>query len=237
MVRRQLPIVDTPFLSGQYDLMRLKFGKASFQQEGKTVELTVPPDGFTIGASVDLEPDSLTPLFITWDVERAVEREVFLAAAFTVEGKEVDSGTTKLGVIIGDHSKAGINSSLSPGVKIGPFSIVGAGVNLQEDLEPGRMLFLEKQSGVVKENTVDASKEKHVPVIEKTKTGVRVKIGSIPHPMEEKHYIEWIELLTDDKVYRKTLKPGEKPQAEFCVSTQTISARIHCNMHGLWRSK
>jgi len=93
MVRRQLPIVDTPFLSGQYDLMRLKFGKASVRQEGKTVDLSVPPDGFTISVSIDLEPDSLTPLFITWDVERAIEKEVFLAAAFTVEGKEPELRT------------------------------------------------------------------------------------------------------------------------------------------------
>jgi len=83
----------------------------------------------------------------------------------------------------------------------------------------------------------DVGNEKHVPVIEKTLTGVKVSVGSVPHPMEEKHFIEWIELLTDDKVYRKTFKPGEKPQAEFCVSTQAISARIHCNIHGLWRSK
>lgn len=76
-----------------------------------------------------------------------------------VDKKKVDSGTNKLGVIMGDHSKAGINSSLSPGVKIGPYSIVGAGVNLQEDLEPGKMLFLEKQNGVVKENTVTLSSE------------------------------------------------------------------------------
>ena len=93
MVRRQVPIVDTPFLSGQYDLMRLKFGKASLRQEGKTVDLSVPPDGFTIGVSVDIEPDSLTPLFVTWDVERAIEREVVLAAAFTVEGKEAELRT------------------------------------------------------------------------------------------------------------------------------------------------
>jgi len=83
----------------------------------------------------------------------------------------------------------------------------------------------------------DVGNEKHVPVIEKTLTGVKVTVGSVPHPMEEKHYIEWIELLTDDKVYRKTLRPGEKPQAEFCVSTQAISARTLCNIHGLWRSK
>ncbi|MDP2750060.1 MAG: desulfoferrodoxin [Nanoarchaeota archaeon] len=85
-------------------------------------------------------------------------------------------------------------------------------------------------------NTVDASKEKHVPVIEKTSFGVLVKIGSIPHPMEEKHYIEWIEVLADGKVYRKFLKPGDKPEAEFCINTSNIIAREYCNLHGLWKA-
>jgi superoxide reductase len=90
---------------------------------------------------------------------------------------------------------------------------------------------------LMKENVVDASKEKHVPVIEKTATGVKVKVGAIPHPMEEKHYIEWIELFADDAVYRKYLKPGGKPEAEFCVIAKTVSAREYCNVHGLWKSK
>ena len=87
------------------------------------------------------------------------------------------------------------------------------------------------------ENTTDASREKHVPVIEKTATGVRVKVGSAPHPMEEKHYIEWIELHADEKVYRKFLKPLDKPEAEFCVTAKKLSARDYCNIHGLWKSK
>jgi superoxide reductase len=74
-------------------------------------------------------------------------------------------------------------------------------------------------------------------VIEKTQTGVRVAVGSVPHPMEEKHYIEWIELLADGQVYRKMLKPGEKPQAEFCVAAGSYSARDHCTIHGLWKSE
>jgi len=87
------------------------------------------------------------------------------------------------------------------------------------------------------ENTVDASKEKHIPVIEKTATGVKVKVGAIPHPMEDKHYIEWIELHDDEAVYRKFLKPGEKPEVDFCVSAKKLSARDYCNLHGLWTSK
>ncbi|MDD5489142.1 MAG: desulfoferrodoxin [Candidatus Moranbacteria bacterium] len=86
------------------------------------------------------------------------------------------------------------------------------------------------------ENTVDAAVEKHVPVIEKTEKGVRVKVGSVPHPMEEAHYIEWIEILADGKAYRKYLKPGDAPEAEFCVEAEDITAREYCNLHGLWKS-
>lgn len=86
------------------------------------------------------------------------------------------------------------------------------------------------------ENTVDASKEKHVPVIEKTATGVKIKVGSVPHPMEEKHYIEWIECIADGVVYRRMLKPGDAPEAEFCISFKTIVAREYCNLHGLWKA-
>jgi superoxide reductase len=85
------------------------------------------------------------------------------------------------------------------------------------------------------ENTVDASKEKHIPVIEKADGGVLVKVGSMMHPMEEKHYIMWIELLADGIVYRKTLKPGEAPEAFFAVKADNLSAREYCNLHGLWK--
>jgi superoxide reductase len=85
-------------------------------------------------------------------------------------------------------------------------------------------------------NTVDASKEKHVPVIEKLADGFKVKIGSVPHPMEEKHYIEWIELLADGIAYRKFLKPGMAPEAVFNIKAASVSAREHCNIHGLWQS-
>jgi superoxide reductase len=89
---------------------------------------------------------------------------------------------------------------------------------------------------LLKENTQDAAKEKHVPVIEKTETGIKVTVGSTPHPMEQEHYIQWIELLADDGVYRKFLKPGDAPEAEFEVKAEKISAREHCNLHGLWSS-
>ena len=87
-----------------------------------------------------------------------------------------------------------------------------------------------------KENTVDAAKEKHVPVIEKIKGGVLVKVGSVEHPMTDTHYIEWIEVHTDKKVYRKNLNPGDKPQAEFMLNEEVLYAREYCNIHRLWRS-
>jgi superoxide reductase len=86
------------------------------------------------------------------------------------------------------------------------------------------------------ENTVDAAKEKHVPVIEKTADGFKVAVGSVAHPMEEKHYIEWIEVITGGKTYRQFLKPGEEPEATFCVDADQVTAREYCNLHGLWKS-
>jgi len=86
------------------------------------------------------------------------------------------------------------------------------------------------------ENTVDAAKEKHVPVIEKINGGYKVKVGSVAHPMEEKHYIEWIELIADGKAYRQFLKPGEAPEAVFMIEAAEVTAREYCNLHGLWRN-
>jgi len=85
-----------------------------------------------------------------------------------------------------------------------------------------------------KENTEDAAQEKHVPVIEKIANGYRVKIGSVPHPTEETHYIEWIELIADGRSYRQALKPGQPAVAEFCVQAEEVQAREYCNLHGLW---
>jgi superoxide reductase len=87
-----------------------------------------------------------------------------------------------------------------------------------------------------KENTVDAAAEKHVPVIEKTEKGFRIKVGSAPHPMTEEHYIEWVEVLADGKVYRKFLKPGDQPEVEFCIEAENVTAREYCNLHGIWKS-
>jgi len=86
------------------------------------------------------------------------------------------------------------------------------------------------------ENTVDAAKEKHVPVVEQADGIVKVKVGSVTHPMEEKHYIEFIEVITTAGVYRKSLKPGEAPEAEFKVQGNVLSVREYCNLHGLWKA-
>jgi superoxide reductase len=85
-------------------------------------------------------------------------------------------------------------------------------------------------------NTVDAAKEKHVPVIEKIAGGFKVKVGSTPHPMEEKHYIEWIELIVDSKSYFQFLNPCEAPEATFMIDADNVSAREYCNIHGLWKA-
>ena len=101
----------------------------------------------------------------------------------------------------------------------------------------GELVCCEQPMEKLVAKTADAGKEKHVPVIEKLADGFKVKIGSIPHPMEEKHYIEWIELLADGIAYRKFLKPGVAPEAVFNVKANNVSAREHCNIHGLWEGK
>jgi superoxide reductase len=75
-----------------------------------------------------------------------------------------------------------------------------------------------------------------VPVIEKIPGGVKVKVGSVAHPMEEKHYIQWIEINADGRTCRKFLKPGDAPEAEFQVEAANITAREYCNLHGLWKA-
>ena len=101
----------------------------------------------------------------------------------------------------------------------------------------GKLTCCNQPMTLLVENTVDASREKHVPVIERTADGIKVSVGSVAHPMEEKHFIEWIELLADGKVYRQYLQPGDAPVAVFPVIAATISAREHCNLHGLWKGE
>ena len=100
----------------------------------------------------------------------------------------------------------------------------------------GELVCCGQPMKLVKENTVDAAKEKHVPVVEKTADGFKVKVGSVAHPMEEKHYIEWVEIIVDGKAYRQFLKPGQAPEAQFCIKGDKVSAREYCNLHGLWKA-
>jgi superoxide reductase len=100
----------------------------------------------------------------------------------------------------------------------------------------GELVCCGQAMDLMTENTVDAAKEKHVPVIETTADGVKVKVGSVTHPMEEKHYIEWIEIIADGKSYRQFLSPGDKPEATFKVAAKQLTARELCNLHGLWKS-
>ena len=87
------------------------------------------------------------------------------------------------------------------------------------------------------ENTVDAAKEKHVPVLEETPDGYTIKVGSVAHPMIPEHYIQWVELIMGAKVYREFLQPGQEPQASFKVDKkETPAAREFCNLHGLWKA-
>ncbi len=99
----------------------------------------------------------------------------------------------------------------------------------------GDLVCCGQPMGLLEEKTADATTEKHVPVIEKVDGGYKVKVGSVPHPMEEKHYIEWIELLADGRAYRQFLEPGMPPETIFNVEADSVSAREYCNVHGLWK--
>ncbi len=99
----------------------------------------------------------------------------------------------------------------------------------------GELVCCNRPMVLMQENTVDASKEKHVPVIEVDGGKVTVSVGSAAHPMEEKHYIEWIELLADNKSLKEFTGPGKEPQVVFNgVEGKDVTARAYCNLHGLW---
>ncbi len=101
---------------------------------------------------------------------------------------------------------------------------------------PGELVCCGQPMKLMEEKTADTSVEKHVPFIEIQGDKVLVKVGqNAKHPMEEKHFIEWIELTADGVVYRKYLKPGDEPEAVFTVKATVFSAREYCNVHGLWK--
>lgn len=101
----------------------------------------------------------------------------------------------------------------------------------------GQMICCGEPMKLLTENTTDAAKEKHVPVIEKIAGGYKVKVGAVAHPMQPEHYIEWIELLADGSAYRRFLQPGQAPEAVFKVEAKSVSARELCNLHGLWKGQ
>ena len=101
----------------------------------------------------------------------------------------------------------------------------------------GQLVCCGEPMTLLKENTTDAATEKHVPVIEKIDGGYKVKVGSVAHPMEEKHYIEWIELLAGGEAYRHFLEPGQEPEAVFLIEAEKVSAREYCTIHGLWKGE
>lgn len=109
--------------------------------------------------------------------------------------------------------------------------------NIVEVLHEGKgeLVCCGEPMTLLKENSVDASKEKHVPVIEKVAGGVKVKVGSAAHPMEEKHHIEWIQVIAGDKAFRQFLKPGTAPEVIFNLDADNLVAREFCNLHLLWK--
>jgi len=111
--------------------------------------------------------------------------------------------------------------------------------NIVEVLHPGvgQLVCCNQPMELQKEKTEDIGKEKHVPVVEIVGERAKVKVGSVPHPMEGKHYIEWVELITDKKTHRVFLEPGKSPEAWFKVGEEVLGAREYCNIHGLWTTR
>ena len=100
---------------------------------------------------------------------------------------------------------------------------------------PGELVCCGQPMKQFVENTVDAAKEKHVPVVERIEGGIRVKVGDVAHPMAEDHYIEWIEAVSNEKTYRVFLAPGDVPEATFPIDGE-VKVRAYCNLHGLWKN-
>lgn len=102
----------------------------------------------------------------------------------------------------------------------------------------GTLVCCGQEMALLSENSVDASKEKHVPVIEKGEGKVTIKVGSVPHPMEEAHFIQWIEVIDGNRILRQELKPGDAPEATFCCNkSDSITVREYCNLHGQWKAE
>lgn len=103
----------------------------------------------------------------------------------------------------------------------------------------GKLVCCDNKMQLLEEKREGLGSQKHIPVIEEIPDGIKVKIGSLSHPMEENHCIEWIEIIVDDQIYRKVLKPGDKPEAEFKIDMDDVDevvVREYCSIHGLWVS-
>jgi superoxide reductase len=111
--------------------------------------------------------------------------------------------------------------------------------NLVEVLHQGKgeLVCCGKPMKLLEEQTEEQGYEKHVPVVEKTAEGLKVKVGSVPHPMIEEHHIEWVQLIADGRSYRKFLKPGDAPEATFKIKADKVLPREYCNIHSLWKGK
>jgi len=100
----------------------------------------------------------------------------------------------------------------------------------------GQLVCCGQPMTIVKEQTQEQGKEKHLPIVEKTASGIKVKVGSVPHPMEENHYIEWIQVITKEGAWRKPLSPDDTPEAEFTMGKKVDTVREYCSIHGLWKT-
>jgi len=103
----------------------------------------------------------------------------------------------------------------------------------------GNLICCEVPMELLEAKQGDVGPEKHIPVIEKIGAEIKVKVGEVPHPMEEEHYIQWVELATNKQVFLQLLEPGDKPEAVFPVDLNPeteLNARSYCNIHGLWKS-
>lgn len=112
--------------------------------------------------------------------------------------------------------------------------------NMVEVLHTGKgeLVCCGQPMNLVQENSTDAAKEKHVPVVEKSEEGLKIKVGEINHPMDEKHFIEWIEMINGDLSYRHFLQPGAAPEAIFAIESKVMATiRAYCNLHGLWKNQ
>lgn len=98
----------------------------------------------------------------------------------------------------------------------------------------GELVCCGRPMALLVTNSVDAAKEKHVPVIVRGEGGFTVQVGAVAHPMTEAHFIEFIELVAGGTVYRRALQPGDAPEAFFATSADQVTARAYCNLHGLW---